>query len=166
MVLLIAPIVTLSQLAAHNRIDVVDDQMFGYFGWRIAHGAVAYQDVWDNKPPGIYWTNALGFLIAGGESYGGVIALCVLAVGISLASFLLISASVYFRGAAAAATVLASFFLTHGFFQGATNRTETFLMAFELAMNVYGILNPGRFSATQIECQVDAFLDSLLRRDR
>jgi len=42
----------------------------------------------------------------------------------------------------------------------------THLMAFELAMNVYGILNPGRFSATQIECQVDAFLDSLLRRDR
>jgi 4-amino-4-deoxy-L-arabinose transferase-like glycosyltransferase len=132
MVLLIAPIVTLSQIGAHNRVDVVDDQMFGYFGWRIAHGAVVYQDVWDNKPPGIYWTNALGFLI-GGDSYGGVVFLCVLAVAVSLTCFFIISASVYFRGAAAAATVLASFYLTHAFFQGATNRTETFLMTFELA---------------------------------
>ena len=65
MVLLLVPIVTLSQLTAHNRVDVVDDQMFGYFGWRIAHGAVPYKDVWDNKPPGIYWINALGFLIGG-----------------------------------------------------------------------------------------------------
>jgi 4-amino-4-deoxy-L-arabinose transferase-like glycosyltransferase len=132
MVLLILPIVTLSQLAAHNRVDVVDDQMFGYFGWRIAHGATVYEDVWDNKPPGIYWINALGFLI-GGDSYAGVIFLCALAVVVMLVCFFVICASVYFRGAAAAATVLASFYLTHGLFQGGTNRTETFLMAFELA---------------------------------
>ncbi|MFQ5804935.1 MAG: ArnT family glycosyltransferase [Phycisphaerae bacterium] len=132
MLLLILPIVVLSQLAAHNRVDVVDDQMFGYFGWRIAHGAVVYKDVWDNKPPGIYWINALGFLL-GADSYGGVIFLCVLAVAATLICFFIISASVYFRGAAAAGTVLASFYLTHGFFQGGTNRTETFLMAFELA---------------------------------
>ncbi len=131
MLLLLLPIVALSQFAAHNRVDVVDDQLFGYFGWRIAHGAVVYEDVWDNKPPGIYWMNALGFLI-GGDSYGGVVFLCVLAVTVSLASFFVISLSVYFRGAAGIATILAAFYLTHGFFQGGTNRTETFLMAFEL----------------------------------
>ncbi len=131
-VLLALPIVTLSQIAAHNRVDVVDDQMFGYFGWRIAHGAVVYEDVWDNKPPGIYWINALGFLI-GGDSYRGVIFLCALAVAVTLVCFCIVSASVYFRGAAAAATVLASFYLTHGLLQGGTNRTETFLMLFELA---------------------------------
>ena len=131
MVLIMAPIVAVSQVAAHNRVDVVDDQMFGYFGWRIAHGATVYEDVWDNKPPGIYWINALGFLI-GGDSYGGVVFLCTTAVCVSLAAFFVISASVYFRGAAGVATILASFFLTHGFFQGGTNRTETFLMAFEL----------------------------------
>jgi hypothetical protein len=131
MLLLIAPIVTLSQIVAHSRVDVVDDQLFGYFGWRIAHGAVPYKDVWDNKPPGIYWINALGFLI-GADSYGGVVFLCVAAVTAALAAFFVIATSVYFRGAAGVATVLASFYLTHAFFQGATNRTETFLMAFEL----------------------------------
>ena len=58
-VLLILPIVAISQVAAHTRTDVVDDQMFGYFGWRIANGAVAYEDVWDNKPPGVYWILSL-----------------------------------------------------------------------------------------------------------
>lgn len=130
-VLLTAPVVLISQLAAHARIDVVDDQLFGYFGWRVAHGATLYVDIWDNKPPGIYWTNALGFLISG-DSYAGVVALCVLAVCVSLVCFFFICASIYFRGAAAAATVLGTFYLTHGYFTGGTNRTETFLMAFEL----------------------------------
>ena len=132
MTLLIAPILVISQIAAHMRVDVVDDQLFGYFGWRIAHGAVLYQDVWDNKPPGIYWTNALGFLL-GGDHYAGVIVLCVLAVVASLTCFFLIANSVFSRGAAAVGTILAAFYFTHGFFQGGTNRTETFLMAFELA---------------------------------
>ena len=57
--LVVIPIITVSQLAAHLRLDVVDDQMFGYYGWRIAHGATVYHDVWDNKPPGIYWINAV-----------------------------------------------------------------------------------------------------------
>ena len=131
MVITILPILVVSQIAAHARVDVVDDQLFGFFGWRIAHGAVLYNDVWDNKPPGIYWTNALGFLI-GGDSYGGVVALCSIAIAVALTSFFVVCNSVYFRGAAGVATILAAFYLTHGFFQGGTNRTETFLTAFEL----------------------------------
>lgn len=132
MALTIGPLIVVSQLAAHLRFDVVDDQLFGYFGWRIAHGAVPYVDVWDNKPPGIYWINALGFLI-GADSYNGVIALCVIALLATHVLFFLICASNYFRGSAAVATVLASFYFTHGYFQGGTNRTETFLIPFELA---------------------------------
>lgn len=131
MLAVIVPVITLSQIVAHLRDDVVDDQLFGYFGWRILHGAVPYVDVWDNKPPGIYWTNALGFLL-GGDSYGGVIFLCALALCAAMASFFVIGASVYFRGAAAITTALASFYLTHTYFQGGANRTETFLIAFEL----------------------------------
>lgn len=132
MVLVGAPLVVLSQVAAAWRFDVVDDQMFGFYGWRIAHGATVYLDVWDNKPPGIYWINALGYLI-GGDSYAGVIALTTTALALSLAFFFVIASSVYFRGAAALATILASFFIPHAYFQGGTNRTETFLVLFELA---------------------------------
>ncbi len=132
MILAMLPMLVLSTVAAHWRVDVVDDQMFGYFGWRMNHGGTVYVDVWDNKPPGIYWTNALGFWLTG-DHYAGVVVLCVLAVLAAHACFFAIAASVYFRGAAALATVLASFYMTHIYYQGGANRTETFLVAFELA---------------------------------
>ena len=132
MVVIIAPLIALSQVIAYWRTDVVDDQMFGYYGWRIAHGATVYLDVWDNKPPGIYWINALGMLV-GHDSYFGVIALCAAALVIAHAAFFVVAASVFHRGAAALATILLSFYLTHAFYTGGTNRTETFLVACELA---------------------------------
>lgn len=132
MLLAILPIIAASQFAAYLRFDVVDDQMFGYFGWRIANGGTVYLDVWDNKPPGVYWINALGFLV-GRDSYAGVIAICALTLVLIHVLFFCICASVYFRGAAALTTILASFFLTHGYYQGGTNRTETYLVCFDLA---------------------------------
>ena len=131
-VLALAPMVLLSQIAGHNRFDVSDDQLFGYFGWRIAHGAVVYRDVWDNKPPGIYWINALGFLISG-DRYAGVVALCGLAVCATLGGFYIAARALFDRGTAALGTILAGFFFTHLYFQGGSNRTETFLMPLELA---------------------------------
>ncbi len=131
MLLVLIPAVTLSQVAAHLRMDVVDDQMFGYYGWRILHGAAPYVDVWDNKPPGVYWINALGFLI-GGDSYAGVILLCVLALLVTHVCFFVVATSNYYRGAAALTTVLAGFYMTHAYYQGGTNRTETYLVACEL----------------------------------
>lgn len=127
----IIPLIVLCQYIAVLRDDVVDDQMFAYYGWRIADGATVYLDVWDNKPPGIYWINALAMFASGG-SYAGVVAACSLALAISFVSFFIACASIYFRTAAALCTVLLSFYLMHGYYTGGTNRTETFLVAFEL----------------------------------
>lgn len=129
--LVISPMIALAQFLALWRTDVVDDQMFAYFGWRIAQGATVYLDVWDNKPPGIYWVNALAMLLSGG-SYAGVIAACVVALVVSHVAFFVTAASLYFRGAAAFTTILLSFYLTHAFYTGGTDRTETFLVACEL----------------------------------
>ncbi|MDX2199534.1 MAG: glycosyltransferase family 39 protein [Phycisphaerae bacterium] len=125
------PVVAIVQFIAFWRIDVVDDQMFGYFGWRIAHGARPYLDVWDNKPPGIYWINALGYLI-GFDSYLGVVALCALALVVAHVAYFFLCETVYFRPASTVATVLLSFYLPHVYFTGGTNRTETFVVAAEL----------------------------------
>lgn len=130
LVVIITPLLTLSQLAAHLRGDVVDDQMFAYYGWRIAHGGTVYLDVWDNKPPGIYWINALGFLIS--DSYLGIVFLCAAALLIAHVCFYVIASSVYFPAAAAVSTALASFYITHARYQGGSNRTETFLVPCEL----------------------------------
>lgn len=132
MTLTIGPLIALSQVIAWWRTDVVDDQMFGYYGWRILHGATVYVDVWDNKPPGIYWVNALGMLV-GNDNYGGVMAMCVLALVVAHVAFFVVASSVYHRSAAALATIFLSFYLTHAYYTGGTNRTETFLVACELA---------------------------------
>ncbi len=132
MAIFVIPLITLSQVIAYYRVDVVDDQMFGYFGWRIAHGGVVYLDVWDNKPPGVYWINALAMLLSGG-SYFGVIALCALAMLVAHTAFFITAASVYSRGSAALTTILLGFFLMHAYYTGGTNRTETYLVACELS---------------------------------
>ena len=131
MVLVIAPLIAVSQIIGYWRTDVVDDQMFGYYGWRLAHGATVYRDVWDNKPPGIYWVNALGMLV-GRDSYFGVVALCTVALVAAHAAFYAAAAAVYHRSAAALTTILLSFFVTHAYFTGGTKRTETFLVPCEL----------------------------------
>ncbi len=132
MVVVVSALIALCQFIAHLRLDVGDDQLFGYFGWRIAHGARVYLDIWDNKPPLIYWTNALGFVL-GDDSYAGVIVLCVLALVVAHVAFYRIARGVYFEGAAIVATMLAAFFMTHAYYQGGANRTETFLIACELS---------------------------------
>ena len=39
-----------------------DSGIFAYTGWAVSEGAVIYRDVWENKPPGIYFVNALAFM--------------------------------------------------------------------------------------------------------
>ncbi len=127
----ILPLIALCQVIAYYRPNTVDDQLFGYYGWRILHGGTVYLDVWDNKPPGIFWTNALGFLI-GQDGYLGVLGLCAAALVLAHTAFFVIAATVYARGAAAVTTILLSFFVLHGYYSGGTNRTETFVVVFEL----------------------------------
>src|SRR6516225_7121518 len=40
-----------------------DAKLFAYIGRAWLHGSVPYADVWDNKPPGIFATNALVFAL-------------------------------------------------------------------------------------------------------
>src|SRR5579872_6287928 len=42
-----------------------DEAIYGYIGDRLAHGAVMYRDLTENKPPGGYWVYALAAAIGG-----------------------------------------------------------------------------------------------------
>lgn len=63
-----------------------DSGLFLYAGWRMLHGEVPYRDVWDHKPPLIFFIDALGLALGGGScwgvwvleivSLGGALALC------------------------------------------------------------------------------------------
>jgi 4-amino-4-deoxy-L-arabinose transferase-like glycosyltransferase len=137
-----APLVALAEFRAAARLDDVDDQrMFAYFGWRIAHGAVVYRDVWDNKPPGVYWVSALGYRLAGDHT-AGVVALCTFASFAALAGCYVAARGAFGRPTAIAATLIAACFLTHPYYEGGTHRTESYLVVCELwavALYVLGV---------------------------
>lgn len=49
-----------------------DSGVFLYVGSKILEGEVPYRDVWDHKPPMIFFVNALGLLLSGGSRWGGI----------------------------------------------------------------------------------------------
>ncbi len=47
-----------------------DSGVFLYTGWRILNGELPYRDIWDHKPPVIFYINALGLAIADNSRWG------------------------------------------------------------------------------------------------
>ncbi|MDP2777735.1 MAG: glycosyltransferase family 39 protein [Anaerolineales bacterium] len=47
-----------------------DSGVFLYTGWRILNGELPYRDIWDHKPPVVFYVNALGLAIADNSRWG------------------------------------------------------------------------------------------------
>lgn len=47
-----------------------DSGVFLYFGWRILNGELPYHDMWDHKPPVIFYINALGLTLTDNSRWG------------------------------------------------------------------------------------------------
>jgi hypothetical protein len=54
-----------------------DSGVFLYIGQRILAGDIPYRDLWDHKPPLVFFINALGLVIGGGTEYGVRLLECV-----------------------------------------------------------------------------------------
>jgi hypothetical protein len=121
----------ISQLAVHWRENSADSHLFAYYGWEIAQGGRPYLDVWDNKPPGIWWINAIvtfafGLGVETDLASGGA-ALLLAAVATAGICRIVWGASSAWLGAIAAIVVLG-----HNAFEGGANRIEPWLVACEL----------------------------------
>ncbi len=55
---------------AFQRFPFRDSGVFLYAGWRLREGEVPYADVWDHKPPLVYFINAAGLALGGGSVWG------------------------------------------------------------------------------------------------
>ncbi len=53
-----------------REIPARDSGMFLYMGQQILAGKLPYRDLWDHKPPVVYYLNALALGLAGGSSWG------------------------------------------------------------------------------------------------
>jgi len=70
-VILIVVLIVLLPISSLNMPFVRRDSgVFLYSGWRILNGEVPYRDIWDNKPPVIFYINAAGLAISGGSRWG------------------------------------------------------------------------------------------------
>lgn len=121
-----------NQSLVHWRENVLDSYLFGYSGWNVAQGARPYVDIWDNKPPGIWWANAIAFRIAGnGPAADWLVGGGALLV--SLLSFVGIAQTLWHGSVVPPALVIAALLLTHISFECGSNRTETLLVMCDLA---------------------------------
>jgi hypothetical protein len=57
-----------------------DATLFAYGGKLILKGLVPYRDFWDNKPPAVFYTQALGFALGGGHWLGPTVLHALFAV--------------------------------------------------------------------------------------
>lgn len=120
--------VVVNQSAAHWRGNIVDDHLFAYYGWCVAQGARPYLDIWDNKPPGIWWLNAAAFKVCG-PGVGAEVLLGSLAVIGSLVAFVGIARTVYPRSLLLPAALAGIALLANLEFECGGNRTETYVVA-------------------------------------
>ena len=57
-------------LPKYNPVPSLDSGVFLYFGDQILKGKLPYRDMWDHKPPAIFYTDALGLWIGNGSRIG------------------------------------------------------------------------------------------------
>jgi hypothetical protein len=127
-VLLLAVLV--NQTAVHWRSNIVDSDLFAYYGWCVAQGARPYLDVWDNKPPGIWWINAAAIRLAEPGAAADLL-LGSTALLVTLAAFVGIARTAFHRSVLLPAALVGAVVLTHLHFECGSNRTETFVVTGE-----------------------------------
>jgi hypothetical protein len=117
-----------------------DAALFAYGGKLILLGYVPYRDFWDNKPPAIFYTDALGFLLGRGHWLGPT---ALQGVALLLTVHLVwLAAREAFpdRAARLAAFILATLALGNPFLLEGGHLTETY-QVLPLAATVY-LLRP------------------------
>jgi hypothetical protein len=83
-------LLTLAVLAQANpgtELPTRDYGIFVYIGEQITHGKLPYRDMWDNKPPGIFYLNAVALWIGRGSRWGIWLVEFVSLFGATLLSF-------------------------------------------------------------------------------
>lgn len=130
-VLVVLVAAVLNQSAVHWRVDIADEHLFAYHGWCIAQGARPYLDVWDNKPPGIWWLGAAGMRLCGPGVQVEVL-LGSLGLLLTIVGFLECARALYGRRLLPFALLLAVVFLTDLRSDCGGHRTETYVSACEV----------------------------------
>jgi 4-amino-4-deoxy-L-arabinose transferase-like glycosyltransferase len=110
-----------------------DSGIFAYTGQVILEGGLPYVDAWDNKPPGVYYINALAFLVMGSNRWALwsiELLFNALTAGLLLALLLRITGKLK---PAVAGTAIFVLLMRHPAFVGDGNFTESYALLPQVA---------------------------------
>lgn len=113
-----------------QQVSDTDSAIFQYFGQRMREGQLPYRDIYDHKPPLIFYLNYLGLTLGGGSRWG-IWALEVTAVG--SAALLAYAALRRLTGSLAAWIASAGFLANLIFVFEGGNLTEEYALPFQFA---------------------------------
>ncbi len=127
------PILAVCQFANVARVDDIDATLFAYYGKRMLAGQRLYVDLWDNKPPGIFWIDAISLFISGGK-FWGIALVTTSAVAGTVVLFFLTARRLFGLPTAAIGTVMASLYVNFYHYHVGANRPSTFYVFCEIAV--------------------------------
>lgn len=126
-----ATAVLFNQSAVHWRTNINDSHYYAYCGWRVSQGARPYLDVWNNKPPGTWWVNAIGYWVCGPGCERELL-ICSVAVAAAIVAFVAVARIAYHPSLWPLALATGCVLLTHLRYECGGNRTETFVVPCEI----------------------------------
>lgn len=116
----------------------MDEGLYAYGGWQLLQGSTLYKDLWDLKPPAIYFLNALVFWL----SAPAAIYLYVCAALFSSLTCLAVykvTGLLWGKGAAFCSSLFFALFACSPYWQGCGLNTEVFMIA-PMAWSFYLVL--------------------------
>lgn len=104
-----------------------DEGLYAYGGWQMLKGLVLYRDLYDLKPPGVYFLNALVFSLSSPEALNIFICAALVSCATAMAVYL-IARCLWDGRTALVAGLLFALFSSSLYIQGAGVNTEVFML--------------------------------------
>lgn len=116
-----------------------DEASYGYIAKQILSGETPYKDIFDHKPPAIYYTYALIFQLFGSEAQN-IRLLAIFWSILNLIAVFFLAKKIYGKNTAIFTAFIFAFFSGGRYFaHGMTANTETFLLLFQI-IGIYFLL--------------------------
>ncbi|MBI2028418.1 MAG: glycosyltransferase family 39 protein [Candidatus Levybacteria bacterium] len=129
MLIFLISLIALLKISVWTLPFVRDGFGYAYVGGRIAQGAILFKDVWDHKPPGVYFLDALTYLIFPDYIFGVRILSLVASVTSAIFFYCLIK-SLFNSRTAFLTTVLFSIFTNVYMVTQGDNLVESYMIPF------------------------------------
>lgn len=124
--IIVASVAFVCRIPSWYRPFEMDEGLYAYAGWRILKGLVMYKDLFDHKPPGIYYLNALIFYLTSPDAINMYVAASI-CVAFTAVGIYLIAKRIWNQNVGLLAGILFGILASSPYVQGNGVNTEVFM---------------------------------------